>query len=158
MTIGEGLLAGRTWAMQKAGTNKPEGKGYALSFHEWLRDWKLNDLNNTDRAKLLQLMEELPAVEDWRASLTEYERRNLNNPTSIWRKWKAFGRRKAQSSRDKPSATERENERLYALVKELQEELQGRVKELEQARARIRELEEANGGALQHATYKEANT
>jgi hypothetical protein len=94
MTIGEGLLAGRHWAMQKAGTNEPAGKGYALAFNEWLRDWKLNDLNNTDRAKLLQLMEELPLVEEWRASLTEYERRNLNNPTSIWRKWKALDRRK----------------------------------------------------------------
>ena len=110
MTIGEGLLAGRTWAMQKAGTNEPHGKGYALSFNEWLRDWKLNDLNRTDRAKLLQLMEELPEVEEWRASLTEHERRNLNNPTSIWRKWKAFGRRKR--SRPGPSATVRENERL----------------------------------------------
>jgi hypothetical protein len=60
MTIGEGLLDGRTWAMQKAGTNEPHGKGYCLAFAECLRDWKLNDLNNTDRAKLLQLMEELP--------------------------------------------------------------------------------------------------
>jgi hypothetical protein len=149
MTIGEGLLAGRTWAMQKAGTNEPAGKGYALAFNEWLRDWKLNDLNNTDRAKLLQLMEELAAVEEWRASLTEYERRNLNNPTSIWRKWKALGRRKRSSQ---PSNIERENDRLHGRVKELQEEVKGRVQELEQARARIRELEEAHGGALQHAT------
>ena len=32
MTIGEGLMEGRRWAMQTAGTNRPEGKGYVTNF------------------------------------------------------------------------------------------------------------------------------
>ena len=44
-------------------------------------------MDKSDRAKLLQLMEERPGVEEWRATLTDYERRNLNNPTIAWRKW-----------------------------------------------------------------------
>jgi hypothetical protein len=37
-------------------------------------------MDKSDRAKLLQLMEERPAVEEWRAGLPEYERRSLNHP------------------------------------------------------------------------------
>jgi hypothetical protein len=37
-------------------------------------------------------MEERPAVEEWRATLTDYERRNLNNPTIAWRNWTAATR------------------------------------------------------------------
>ena len=69
MTIGEGLLEGRRWAMQMAGTNKPEGKGYVTAYAEWLKRFKVDDMDKSDRAKLLQLMEERPGVEEWRASL-----------------------------------------------------------------------------------------
>ena len=69
MTIGEGLLEGRRWAMQMAGTNKPEGKGYVMAYAEWLKRFKVDDMDKSDRAKLLQLMEERPAVEEWRATL-----------------------------------------------------------------------------------------
>src|SRR5215813_13312137 len=85
MTIGEGLLEGRRWAMQAAGTNKPEGKGYVTSFGEWLTRWKVHDMDKSDRAKLLQLMEERPAVEEWRATLTDHDRRMLNHPLIVWR-------------------------------------------------------------------------
>ena len=98
MIIGEGLLAGRHWAMRQAKVNRPEGRGYCLALSEWLERWKVHDMDNSDRAKLLQLMEERPAVEEWRASLTPHERRNLNNPTIVWRKWKALGRARQSKS------------------------------------------------------------
>src|SRR5262249_49733535 len=53
MTIGEGLLEGRRWAMQVAGTNKPEGKGYVTAFGEWIKRYKVDDMDKSDRAKLL---------------------------------------------------------------------------------------------------------
>jgi hypothetical protein len=84
MTIGDDLLEGRV-----AGTNKPEGRGYVTAYAEWLKRFKVEDMDKSDRAKLLQLMEERPAVEEWRATLTDYERRNLNNPIVVWRKWTA---------------------------------------------------------------------
>ena len=92
MTIGEGLLEGRRWAMQRAGTNRPEGRGYVVAFGEWLKRYRVDDMDKSDRAKLLQLMEERPGVEEWRSTLTDYERRNLNNPTIAWRKWTAATR------------------------------------------------------------------
>src|SRR5262245_62077671 len=98
MTIGEGLLAGRQWAMHKAGTKTPQGKGYVLAFGEWLTRYKVTDIHQSDRAKLLQIMEERPAVEEWRATLPEYNRRNLNNPTVAYRKWTAATRVKKPKS------------------------------------------------------------
>jgi hypothetical protein len=92
MTIGEGLLEGRRWAMQTADTNKPEGRGYVVAYAGWLKRYRVDDMDKSDRAKLLQLMEERPAVEEWRASLTAAERHNLNNPTIAWRKWTAATR------------------------------------------------------------------
>src|SRR5262249_56174960 len=92
MTIGDGLLEGRRWAMQVASTNRPEGKGYVTAFGEWLTRYKVDDMDKSDRAKLLQLIQERPALEEWRGTLTDYERRPLNHPRNVWRKWRAATR------------------------------------------------------------------
>jgi hypothetical protein len=129
MTIGEGLLAGRQWAMHVAGTNKPEGKGYVTAYAEWLHRYKVDDMDKSDRAKLLQLMEDRPAVEEWRATLTDYDRRNLNNPIVVWRRWTAATRVKKPKPRSAGvSATEHGRaqstiEQLQARIEELEEEL-----------------------------------
>jgi hypothetical protein len=127
MTVGEGLLEGRRWAMQMAGTNKPEGRGFVTAYSEWLKKYKFEDMDKSDRAKLLQLMEERPAVEEWRATLTDYERRNLNNPTIVWRKWNAATRVKAPKPRT-ASVSGAEHGRAQAMI----EELQARNAELEE--------------------------
>ena len=44
-------------------------------------------------------MDERPGVEEWRAMLTDQERRRLNNPTIVWRKWTAATRVKKPASR-----------------------------------------------------------
>ena len=132
MTIGEGLLEGRRWAMQKAGINRPEGKGYVLAYAEWLNRYRVDDMDKSDRAKLLQLMEERPAVEEWRATLTDYERRNLNNPTIAWRKWTAATRvtkprpRMASVSASEHGRARATVEQLQARVSELEEEVAAR--------------------------------
>src|SRR5262245_169896 len=107
MTIGDGLMEGRRWAMLQANVNAPEGRGYVTAFSEWLTRFKVDDIDKSDRAKLLQLMEERPAVEEWRATLTDKERRNLNNPVLVWRKWNAATKVKTPASR-KNGASARE--------------------------------------------------
>lgn len=149
MVIGDGLLEGRRWAMRRADTNRPEGKGFVVAYSEWLKRFKLDDMDKSDRAKLLQLMEERPAVEEWRASLTDHERRNLNNPVVVWRKWTAATRVKKPRPRTAGvSATEHGRardviEQLQARIAELQEELrEGRTPDAGQrglARTQARE-------------------
>jgi hypothetical protein len=140
LTVGEGLLAGRQWAMRQAGTNKPEGKGYVTAFAEWLKRYKLDDMDKSDRAKLLQLMEERPAVEEWRASLTDHERRSLNNPVMVWRKWTAATRvQKPKPRGANVSATE--HRRALATIERQQARIEELDQELTAARERIPELE-----------------
>jgi len=75
----------------------------------------------------LQLMEERPAVEEWRSTLPDYERRSLNNPVIVWRKWTAATRVKKPKSRTAAvSATE--HGRAQAII----EQLQARIGELEE--------------------------
>src|SRR5215472_12506946 len=51
-----------------------------LAFAEWLNRYRVDDMDKSDRAKLLQLMEKRPAVEEWRDTLPDYDRRSLNHP------------------------------------------------------------------------------
>jgi hypothetical protein len=141
MIIGEGLMEGRRWAMAQAGTNRPEGKGYATAFSEWLTRYRVNDMDNSDRAKLLQIMEELPAIEEWRANeLSDHERRTLNHPTLVWRKWNARNRERSRSRTASFSA--REMGRTRATVEQQQERIAELEQELALRDARIAELEE----------------
>ena len=64
--VGEALQVGRDWAMNQAGTNKPEGKGYNLAFGEWLVKYKLNDMDKGDRCRLFEVIDNLPNIEKWR--------------------------------------------------------------------------------------------
>src|SRR5262245_16222758 len=136
MTIGEGLLEGRRWAMQIAGTNRPEGKGYVTAFGEWIKRYHVDDMDKSDRAKLLQLMEERPAVEEWRATLTDNERRMLNHPVIVWRKWTAATRvkktrqRTAGVSASEHGRAQATIEQLQARNAELEEELASRKEDL----------------------------
>ena len=102
------------------------------------------------RAKLLQLMEERPAVEEWRATLTDYERRNLNNPVTVWRKWTAATRVK----KPKPhtaSVSSTEHGRARAAI----EELQARNAELEEELKAAREpAQRETSGQVGHAAEK----
>lgn len=134
MTIGEGLLEGRRWAMRIAGVNRPEGKGYVTAYGEWLKRYKVDDMDRADRAKLLQLMEDRPAVEEWRSTLTDNERRSLNNPTLVWRKWTAATRTKKPKPRTAGySATE------MGRARDMVQQQDERIRELEEELAAARE-------------------
>jgi hypothetical protein len=142
MTIGEGLLEGRNWAMQVSGVNRPEGRGYVTAYAEYLKRYRLDDMDKSDRAKLLQLMEERAAVEEWRSTLPDYERRSLNNPVIVWRKWTTATRVRKLKPRT-VSATEFGRaratvEQLQARVMELEEENEILMGELAAARQRLR--------------------
>jgi hypothetical protein len=153
MTIGEGLLEGRRWAMQQANTNRPEGKGFVTAYSEWLHKYRVDDMHKADRAKLLQLMEERPAVEEWRATLTDADRRSLNHPTHVWRKWTAATRvRKPRADRRQlPASATIEQQGAY--IAELEEELaarstsapEQRILELQQ---KLSKRESKDGGAM----------
>jgi len=142
MAIGEALQIGRTFAMNDANTNAPAGKGYNLAFNQFLQDAKLNDMDASDRAKLFTVMENRPAIEQWRATLTLTERLRLNHPTAVLRKWQNATK---EPKPPKPTLTDS----VRALDEE-QHAANDKIAELQRERddlkARVAELEEENAG------------
>ena len=90
LKVGEALQVGREWAMNQAGNNRPEGKGYNTAFGEWLAKYKLDHMDKGDRSRLFSVMDNLPSIEGWRQTLTLTERLKLNHPNAVLRKWKAY--------------------------------------------------------------------
>jgi hypothetical protein len=110
LAVGEAMQVGREWAMHQAGVNRPEGKGYNMAFGEWLAKYKLDDMDKGDRSRLFSVMDNLPAIEEWRQRLTLTEKLALNHPQAVLRKWKAFIEPEKPKS-DKPTLRD-ENIRL----------------------------------------------
>ena len=108
--VGAALMVGRAWAMAEAHTNKPSGKLYTRKYGHWLQANQLHDQYRWDkdhRSKLLSLMEELPQVEAWRASLEEKKRANLNHPYNVWKAWRAWKKQQAEAARSAEEAADR---------------------------------------------------
>jgi hypothetical protein len=105
--VGAALQIGRQEAMRKAQTNKPAGKAYSKAFSDWLHIHQFDDLDKSDRAKLLKIVDELEDVEAYRASLSPAERGRLNHPNSVWRAYTCPDRgKKFQQERNAEEGSE----------------------------------------------------
>jgi hypothetical protein len=87
--VGDALLVGRDLAMHQAETNQPQGSAYNIAFGRWLKQYRLDDMDKGDRARLFNVMAELPQIEEWRRTLALGERLKLNHPNAVLRKFKA---------------------------------------------------------------------
>jgi hypothetical protein len=86
--IGGALLFGRQECMKKAGATEPSGRKYNELYSHWLEVNGFGDIDSSDRSKLLQLMENLQAVETWRETLTEDQRARWNHhPYTVFGAW-----------------------------------------------------------------------
>jgi hypothetical protein len=93
-------------------TNNVNDPVYKKAVSAWLRKTGF-DLEDAERKHLLDCMENLAEIEVWRETeLTEPERRKLNHPTTIFRKWRAFVHGKAP---DKAPAKESMKETIIRL-------------------------------------------
>jgi hypothetical protein len=83
------LAAGRAEAMRSANTNRPKGKTYNQAFGVVLERERFGTdrLDSATRNQLLRIAEHLPAIEEWRATLTPAQRLRLNHPSAVWRNW-----------------------------------------------------------------------
>jgi hypothetical protein len=84
VTVGEGLLAGREWAMQRAGVATPYGARYNRTINEWLDNhpWARDpQLKHPTSANAVWLVDNLAAIEAWRAA--DPENKRYNHPSTI---------------------------------------------------------------------------
>ena len=85
--VGHALIDGRKIALRNAGTDRVHGGGYAEAFSSWMIDNRFN-VPSSARAKLFTLMENLAAVEAWRATLTDAQRQQFNHPSAVLRNYR----------------------------------------------------------------------
>lgn len=87
--VGAGFIELRTIAMREAETNKPYGKAYTSAFARLLEHFHFADRikDPGDRQKLVAVIDNLPAVEAWLATLPAEDRRRWTHPTTIYRHW-----------------------------------------------------------------------
>jgi hypothetical protein len=89
VAVGKAHVIGHTEAMREAGVNKPNGHRFDKAFSAWRKRFGFDSLDKGDRSRLFKLMDNLAAIEAWRATLTTTERLKLNHPNSVLRKWQA---------------------------------------------------------------------
>ena len=123
--VAELFAHGRKLAMLRGHANKPEGKGYNLCFSGWLDAHpKLRSIDKATRNHAMQCIDNIEAIEAWRATLAENQRQTINHPTTVLRRWKAADRETAGGDAAPKKQTERE------ALREANAELEGEVAKL----------------------------
>ena len=86
--VGLALAEGRTRAMAAAQTNQPQGSRYNKIYSNWLGARGFSDLGKSTRARLLQCMEQVGAIDAYLLTLKLEKRLKLNHPTAVLSAWK----------------------------------------------------------------------
>lgn len=138
LATGELLALLRSEALTEAGTNRPEGKAYNMAFGLKLSENKLDDMDKGVRSRLFNCMDNLAPIEQWRSTLPLQKRLTYNHPNAVWRQYQ-----KAVEPPPTPEDGQAEPKpTLRDSVANLSEENAELKRQLEQAKARIAELEE----------------
>lgn len=86
MIIGKALQVGRNAAT--CATGATTGARYSKTFYSWANERGFGGMSKADRWSACDLVENIDALEKWRASLPEKQRRRLINPLSNMRRWR----------------------------------------------------------------------
>jgi hypothetical protein len=121
-TIALALRLGRDHALRVSGANAPNGRRYTVALSDWLnRNFaSTKPMPKQTRYWCLQLNDHLPAIEQWRTTLPERQRRKLINPVSVVRHWqRATGQLKSRCTDDMQRAAMIAWRRFVACVEAL---------------------------------------
>jgi hypothetical protein len=89
--VARSLAIGRAETMKAANTNRPVGTTYNRIMGQWLKQHGFDGINSQERHRALRCLENLGAIEAWRATLDDASRRRLNHVGAIWCHWKRRG-------------------------------------------------------------------
>ena len=90
LSVGRAFNIGRTICLNASGANAPKGQPYTGYFSEWLRCEGFDGVSKSERRDLFKVMENEHEITAWRESLDDDEKRRVNHPETVWRKWQAF--------------------------------------------------------------------
>jgi hypothetical protein len=105
--VAHALQIGRAASLAAARTNRAVGTTYNRAMSAWLREAGLGDVNNQERYRALQVLENLPAISAWRDGLPEERRARLNHPGAIWAHWNKTKKKEVCNMTTTPHRAER---------------------------------------------------
>jgi len=88
-SIGAALAIGKAHALRVTGANRAAGQHYCREFGKWVRKYGFDLMPKSTRSVAILLHENATAIEQWRATLSERQRRRLVHPLSNVRAWRA---------------------------------------------------------------------
>jgi hypothetical protein len=100
IAVGEALMLLRTDAMAQAETNKPKGKTYNAAFGALLQEEGLDGIDQGARWRVFKVMENLPAIQEWRSGLKPERLAMLNHPQAVLTTWEAWKRKQEGGDTD----------------------------------------------------------
>jgi hypothetical protein len=150
MMVGDGLQVGRNYAMRKAGTNVPKGRGYITAFGVWMdtRPWA-RELDNPTRNDLFWCVEHRSEIEAWRETLEQNERARINHPTVMKRRYEAAQRDKAADETKTADVKKKKEGPDDSALRQEMSQLRGSLTQArEEHRKAERDLNEARNNPL----------
>jgi hypothetical protein len=88
-TIGAALAVGKAHALRTTGANRAWGQHYSREFGKWMKANGFDRMPKSTRSVAIELHENANAIEAWRATLPERQRKRLVHPLSNVRRWRA---------------------------------------------------------------------
>jgi hypothetical protein len=82
--IGAALAVGKAHALRVTGANAAWGRNYSREFSDWIKRHGFDSTANSVRSVAIELHENAKAIETWRATLPEKQRRLTSAITLSW--------------------------------------------------------------------------
>ena len=145
MAVAAGVKRAREEALSIVGTARPVGAAYCKAFGEILKREKLNKIDSAVRSHLLQIIENLEKIREWRAKLSESERQRWTHPTSVWRHWSESARHKKHLPKERAKMAKEIDEELEIALAEnerLRQELARAIEAKEWAEAELAKVQQ----------------
>jgi hypothetical protein len=92
VAIGRAIGIGRNETMRAVHTNRPTGARWSSVFGSWLSENGFDEIDKGVRFRLQNCIDNLPAIESWRQTMSLRQRLQLHHPETVWRKWQAAAR------------------------------------------------------------------
>jgi hypothetical protein len=97
------LDAGRSHAFREARSNNPKSKAYQKAMCAWLRCQDFDRIDRGDRCRLLEVADNLIAINAWRAKQPEKIQVKLNYPSVVLRAWRRSLHKKSEPESENKS-------------------------------------------------------
>ncbi len=164
MLIGKALTLGRELAMREAEAKRPGGRRCNAVMGKWLERHGFDNMDKSDRSRLMDCMANREAIKQWRNSLTTIQKLQCNYPKAVLKKWRrATGQIKTKPKRGKTlreicNELDAENHSLKEKLSGL-DALKQEIVRLKQENARLLKRlhpEEWNGWMKEEPVFMEA--